>query len=134
MVRSTSMESKNSVEEYDLFLIFPFYFYILKNTAMRSSFAFIVLLTILLACKQRVMSEAELENKLIKAMQDYLDKTGKKDAVYKVEDVIFYSDQERKLYNCEFHVNVKANAVKLDTTGIMKADISNDFNKVIRKQ
>jgi len=86
------------------------------------------------ACKQKVISGAELEKKLIKTMQNYLDKTGKSDAVYKVEDVTFFADREKKLYNCEFHVNVKASDVKLDTTGIMRADIPNDFSKVLRKQ
>jgi hypothetical protein len=51
-----------------------------------------------------------------------------------VEDVTFYADKGKKLYLCEFHVNVKASAVKLDTTGVMKADIPNDFSKVLRKQ
>jgi len=101
---------------------------------MRYSFTFILLLTITIACKQKVISGVELENKLIKTMQDYLDETGKPGAVYKVEDVTFYADKGKKLYLCEFHVNVKANAVKLDTTGIMKADIPNDFSKVLRKQ
>ena len=100
---------------------------------MRFFFTFIMLLTIV-ACKQRVMTQAELENKLIKTMEDYLKETGKPDAVYKVKDVIFFADTERKLYNCEFHVNVKARDVKLDTTGIMRADIPNDFSKVMRKQ
>ena len=100
---------------------------------MRFFFTFIMLLTIV-ACKQRVMTQAELENKLIKTMEDYLKETGKPDAVYKVKDVIFFADTERKLYNCEFHVNVKASDVKLDTTGIMWADIPSDFSKVIRKQ
>jgi len=67
-------------------------------------------------------------------MQDYLNKTGKQGAVYKVEDVTFFADKEKKVYNCEFHVNVKAELAKLDTTGIMKADIPNDFSKVMRKQ
>ena len=100
---------------------------------MRFFFTFIMLFTIV-ACKQRVMTQAELENKLIKTMEDYLKETGKPDAVYKVKDVIFFADTERKLYNCEFHVNVKASDVKLDTTGIMRADIPNDFSKVMRKQ
>jgi hypothetical protein len=101
---------------------------------MRSFFTFIILLVVVTACKQKVITGVELENKLIKTMQDDLDKTGKKDAVYKVEDVTFYADKERKLYNCEFHVNVKAAAAHLDTTGVMKADIPNDFSKVMRKQ
>lgn len=97
-------------------------------------FTFIVLLTLAISCKQKVLSGAELENKLIKTMQDYLDKGGKKDAVYTVKDVTFFADKDKKLYNCEFHVNVKASDVHLDTTGIMKADIPNDFSKVMRKQ
>lgn len=101
---------------------------------MRSTIALIVLLTTATACKQKVISGVELENKLIKTMQDYLDKSGRKDAVYKVEDVTFFADKEKKLYNCEFRVNVKAAEVKLDTTGVMKADIPNDFSKVMRKQ
>ena len=101
---------------------------------MRFFFTFITLLIITTACKQKVISGAELEKKLIKTMQDYLDKTGKSDAVYKVEDVTFYAEKEKKLYICEFHVNVKASDVKLDTTGIMRADIPNDFSNVLRKQ
>jgi len=101
---------------------------------MRPFFIFGILLTVAAACKQKVISGVELENKLVKTMQDYLDKSGKKDAVYKVEDVTFYADKERKLYNCAFHVNVKAADVKLDTTGIMRADIPNDFSKVMIKQ
>ena len=108
--------------------------FLYKITAMRYSFSFIFLLTIAIACKQKVISGVELENKLIKTMQDYLDETGKPGAVYKVEDVTFYADKEKKLYLCEFHVNVKASEAKLDTTGIMKADIPNDFSKVLRKQ
>jgi len=112
----------------------PCYFYKLKLTAMRSFVILIILLTVVTACKQKVISGAELEKKLIKTMQDHLEETGKKDAVYKVQDVTFYADKERKLYICEFHVNVKASDVNVDTTGIMRADIPNDFSKVMRKQ
>jgi len=112
----------------------PCYFYKLKLTAMRSFFTLIILLTVATACKQKVISGAELEKKLIKTMQDHLEETGKKDAVYKVQDVTFFADKERKLYICEFHVNVKASDVNVDTTGVMRADIPNDFSKVMRKQ
>jgi len=112
----------------------PCYFYKLKLIAMRSFFTLIILLTVVTACKQKVISGPELEKKLIKTMQDHLEETGKKDAVYKVQDVTFYADKERKLYLCEFHVNVKASDAHVDTTGIMRADIPNDFSKVMRKQ
>ena len=105
-----------------------------KYTAMRFFFTFIALLMIATACKQKVISGAELEKKLIQTMQNYLEETGKSDAVYKVEDVTFYAEKQKKLYICEFHVNVKANGVNLDTTGVMRADIPNDFSKVLRKQ
>jgi hypothetical protein len=101
---------------------------------MRFLFTFIALLMIATACKQKVISGAELEKKLIQTMQNYLEETGKSDAVYKVEDVTFYAEKQKKLYICEFHVNVKANGVNLDTTGVMRADIPNDFSKVLRKQ
>jgi hypothetical protein len=44
---------------------------------MRYFFTFILLVTIATACKQRIISGPELEKKLIKTMQDYLDETGK---------------------------------------------------------
>ena len=84
------------------------------------------------ACKQKVLSGAELENKLITTMQRYLDKEAKPGVTYKVQDVNFYPDKEKKLYNCEFHVNMRANSI--DTTGVMTANIPNDFSKVERKQ
>ncbi|HEV8505083.1 MAG TPA: hypothetical protein VGQ53_06785 [Chitinophagaceae bacterium] len=101
---------------------------------MRSFLTFFILLTVTTACKQKVISGPELEKKLIKTMQDHLEETGKKNAVYKVQDVTFFADKERKLYICEFHVNVKASDAHVDTTGVMKADIPNDFSKVLRKQ
>jgi len=105
-----------------------------KITAMRSLFAFACLLVIATACKQKIISGPELENKLIKTMQDYLDKTAKPGAVYKVEDVTFFADKTNKRYLCEFHVNMKVSQLKLDTTGLMRANIPNDFSKVERKQ
>ena len=102
---------------------------------MRYFFALSFILAVAVtACRQKIISGVELENKLKQTMQEYLDKTGKEGAVYKVEDVAFFADKEKKLYICEFHVNVKASAVNLDTTGIMKADIPNDFSKVTRMQ
>ena len=65
---------------------------------MRSFFTFIILLAALTACKQKVISGPELENKLIKTMQDYLDETGKPGAVYKVEDVTLLCGQREKNY------------------------------------
>lgn len=101
---------------------------------MKYLFTLAFIFILLPACKQKIISGPELEKKLKETMQDYLDKTGKPGAVYKVIDVAFYPDKEKKLYDCEFHVNVKASQMNFDTIGIMKADIPNDFSKVIRKQ
>src|SRR5580765_917415 len=101
---------------------------------MRSFLIPIILLAAVTACKQKVISGAELENKLIKTMQDYLNETGKPGAVYKVEDVTFFADKGKKLYNCEFHVNVKAAQVKHDTIDSIKADIPIYFSKVLSNQ
>ena len=86
------------------------------------------------ACKQKILSGAELDNKLIETMQDYLNKDAKPGVSYKVKDVNFYADKRRKEYNCEFHVQVHADKYNYDTTGVMKANIPNDFSKVERLQ
>jgi hypothetical protein len=99
---------------------------------MKPLFAFVFLLLISQGCKQKILSGVELENKLIETMQDYLDKEAKPGVIYKVQDVTYYTDKPKKQYNCEFHVNMRKD--KIDTAGIMTADIPNDFSKVERHQ
>jgi hypothetical protein len=100
---------------------------------MKYLFILFMVFVVAFGCKRKVIAGPELENKLIKTMQDYLDKNSRPGAVYKVEEVNFYADKQKKLYNCEFNVHMKV-ADKIDTTGVMKADIPNDFSKVERKQ
>jgi len=83
-------------------------------------------------CRQKTLSGAQLENKLITTMQEYLNKTAKPGVTYAVKDVTFFPDKIKKEYNCEFKVNMRVG--KTDTTGIMTANIPNDFNTVVRKQ
>ena len=83
-------------------------------------------------CRQKTLSAAQLENKLITTMQEYLNKTAKPGVTYAVKDVTFFPDKIKKEYNCEFKVNMRVG--KTDTTGIMTANIPNDFNTVVRKQ
>jgi hypothetical protein len=87
-----------------------------------------------LACKQKVLSGVELDNKLIKTMQGYLDKEADPGVTYSVKDVTYYADKSKKEYNCEFHVQMHNDKSNFDTTGIMKANIPNDFSKVERIQ
>ena len=89
-------------------------------------------LALVSGCKQKTLTGAELENKLITTMQEYLNKTAKPGVKYAVKDVTFFPDKIKKEYNCEFKVNMRVG--KIDTTGIMTANIPNDFSTVVRKQ
>jgi hypothetical protein len=85
------------------------------------------------ACKQKVLSGAELDKKLIETMQTYLDNQNKVGTTYTVKDVNYYTDKSKKEYNCEFHVQMHTSN-NFDTSGVMKANIPNDFSKVVRLQ
>jgi hypothetical protein len=95
-------------------------------------FFLLVLLTVGLACKPKILSGEKLENKLIETMQEHLDKNAKPGVSYKVEDVAFYPEKKEKRYRCDFHVQMHHD--KVDTTGVMSAIIPNDFSKVERTQ
>jgi hypothetical protein len=107
------------------------YFYS-KIAAMKYFLSFIFLLTIATACKQKVLTGPELEKKLKETMQKYLDKTANPGVHFKVKDVTYFTDSLKKQYNCEFHVEMLHGS--LDTTGVMTADIPNNFKEVKRKQ
>jgi hypothetical protein len=99
---------------------------------MKYFFAVMLSLSLGISCKQKELSGQQLDNRLIATMQDYLNKTAKPGATYVVKDVTYFIDKTKKEYNCEFHVNMRV--ANIDTTGIMAANIPNDFSKVIRKQ
>lgn len=98
---------------------------------MKYFFSFILLLAVGGGCKPRILSGAELENKLKETMKNYLDTTLEAGVTFTIKDVIYYPEKKKKLYLCQFHVNVH---YKTDTTGTMAATISNDFSKVERTQ
>jgi len=100
---------------------------------MKYFFILIFLSCLIIGCKQKILSGAKLENKLIETMQDYLDKEPHPgNVVFKVKNVSFYPEKEKKYYICQFNVDMHTD--KVDTTGIMTAIIPNDFSKVERKQ
>jgi hypothetical protein len=86
----------------------------------------------LYACKPKVLSGKELESKLIETMNNYLDTTLKPGVHATVKDVVYFTEAEKKLYHCRFHVNMTYE--KRDTTGIVAATISNDFKTISRTQ
>jgi hypothetical protein len=99
---------------------------------MKYFFTLVFLLTLGAGCKQKVLSGTELENKLKETMKDYLHKTLQPGTEVTIKDISYYPVKEKKLYLCEFHVNMHTN--NKDTTGLMAATISNDFKEVHRTQ
>jgi hypothetical protein len=99
---------------------------------MKYFFSFILLLTIGTACKQKVLSGQELEDKLKETMTEHLHKTLPPGTVFMIKDIAYYPEKLKKVYICTF--NVEVHTGNKDTTGTMTAFISNDFKKVDRTQ
>ncbi len=99
---------------------------------MKYFFSLILLLTIVAGCKPKELSGVALQNKLIETMSDYLHKTLKPGVEITVKDVNYFTDVAKKSYICQF--NVKMHYLNKDTTGVMVATITNDFNQVTRTQ
>ena len=94
--------------------------------------SFFALLLMMIACRHAT-SRNELESNLKKSMTEYLYKSVKNDSSqvkFNVLTVTFF--EEKNFYLCEFKVRMKR-VNGLDTTGIMSADISKNFSKVMRK-
>ena len=99
---------------------------------MKYLFTLLIFLAFSIGCKPKILSGEALQNKLIETMDDYLHKTLKPGAQFTVKDVIFYPEADKKIYICQFHVSL--HYATRDTTGIMGANISNDFKTVERTQ
>lgn len=92
---------------------------------------FLLLGLLLSACKQGMTASdrEKLEAKLMTTMGDYLQKNnGRPGVTFKVVEVTFFSEKDH--HTCEF--NVIMHYDNKDTTGKMKAFISNDFKTVTR--
>jgi hypothetical protein len=84
------------------------------------------------ACKAKD-PRPEIEKNLEVAMQNYLYKSINNDSSnvkYHVESVVYFDDEKRNLYTCNFTVNMKTKM--FDTTGVMQATVSKDFITVSR--
>ncbi len=90
----------------------------------------VLVLMLSVSCKQKELTYQQVESKLIKAMNEYLNKDRDGKVEFRVKEVAFYPETNR--YLCEFKVNMKT--ATLDTIGIMKARISRDFKEVERTQ
>lgn len=92
----------------------------------------ILLLALVTSCRQKLISGKELEDKLIETMKEHLDETLPAGTEFTIKDLTYYPDQIKRHYNCEFGVIMRAG--NKDTSGVMKAIISDDFKKVARTQ
>ena len=84
-----------------------------------------------LSC-ERKLSQNDVEDEIKKAMTHQLYLGAGKDSAkvkYQVVSVNYFEDKE--FYECEFKVRMTSGAT--DTTGIMGARVSKDFNRVARK-
>jgi len=99
---------------------------------MKYLLAFFLFFLIFTSCKQKVISGAALENKLIETMNNYLDTTLLPGTRVTVKDVAFYPEASQKLYNCRFHVRIQYK--NYDSTGVVAASITNDFKTVKRSE
>jgi hypothetical protein len=108
----------------------------MKRTVVKvlPAYFFILLLSLVIVdgCKQKALSGQELENKLKETMLDHLHKTMKVGTQVDIRELTYYPDKERQMYICQFSVHVHTPTT--DTTGIMRAFISNDFEKVERTE
>jgi hypothetical protein len=99
---------------------------------MKYFYSLILLLALGTACKQKVLSGKELEDKLKETMTEHLHKTLKPGTEFTIKDMTYYADKIKKYYICTFDVTVHSG--NKDTSGVMKAFIPNDFSKVDRTQ
>lgn len=83
-------------------------------------------------CKQKLLSGVALQDKLKETMTDYLHKTLKPGVQFTVQDVNYFPEPTENAFICQFHVRMQYQ--NKDTTGLMIATISSDFNKVQRTQ
>ena len=98
---------------------------------MRLGLIAIVFSVLIFSCMAHDTTKAEVENDLKTTMQKYLYTSVNNDSStvkYRVLDVTYYEESDE--YLCEFKVHMKTTTV--DTTGVMKANISKDLKKIVR--
>jgi hypothetical protein len=100
---------------------------------MKKLFLFLVIITLAVGCRPNVLKGDALKSKLMETMSDYMNKN-KSDTAPKfiVKSVEFFPRQNKNFYDCTFTVEMRSK--DKDTTGVMTAEITNDFKKIFRIQ
>lgn len=99
---------------------------------MKYFFTLFIFFFLVSGCKQKVLTGVALQNKLKETIHNYLDTTLLPGTQITVNDVAFYPEASKKLYNCRFHIHMQYK--NHDTTGIVVASITNDFKTIERTQ
>jgi hypothetical protein len=100
---------------------------------MKKLLMFMAILSLAAGCRPNVLKGDALKSKLMETMSDYMNKKSSDTApAFIVKDVVFYPRKDRNFYDCTFTVEMRSKTK--DTTGIMTAEITNDFKKVFRIQ
>jgi hypothetical protein len=100
--------------------------------SMKCFYVILIVLAFNIGCKPKILSGKDLQNKLMETMGDYLRKKVNPAVKVKVKDVAYYPEVKEKSFTCQFHVETSYQGK--DTTGIVGAIISDDFQKVTRTQ
>jgi hypothetical protein len=100
---------------------------------MKKFFLFVVVWALCAGCRPNVLKGDALKSKLMETMSDYMNKNPS-DTAHKfiVKDVVFFPRKDKNFYDCTFTVEMQSK--DKDTTGVMTAEITNDFKKVFRIQ
>lgn len=91
----------------------------------------LILFATIFSCSQKATPE-EVEKALKKSMQEHLENSSEakvSNAKYEVQEVTYFPGKE--YFECEFKVHMKTDTK--DTVGVMKAQVTRDFSKVIRR-
>jgi hypothetical protein len=99
---------------------------------MKNILAFFLVFTLATSCHQHVLKGEALKNKLMETMSGYMNDSAKAGTTFIVKDVVFFPRLNKNFYDCTFTVEMKS--PEKDTTGVMTAEITNDFKKVYRVQ
>jgi hypothetical protein len=105
-------------------------FNFIAKLPLKYFFVTILLFTIGIGCKPKQPKRTFLEKKLIETMSIYLHKTLNPGVTFDIESVNWVPEKAQKLFVCQFNMDIHYK--DKDTTGIMMANISYDFEKITR--
>ena len=108
----------------------PLLFNFIAKLPVKYFFTIILFFILGIGCKPNPPKRTFLEKKLIETMSIYLRKTLNPGVTFNIQNVNCVPEKVQKLFVCQFNVDIHYK--DKDTSGIMMANISYDFEKVTR--